>query len=299
MPRRSLRTILIALALALAGPVAGQTPAVIEAATAGNFAACSEAGGTPSTGPDYLTEVELNGDGTPDYVMNMMGLTCENAVSYFCGSAGCPVTVWLSGPGGHADAWSNYAQGIEIQGQTVVAYLHGQFCNPPTTGDDGCEERLDFAGMKASAAPAATTAPADAPAPAAVAPDPARWVLRQPEGSPAVAIVGGPGELRSMAAFCLEGHPWLALLFNESPAADTLALQFDFASHGPIGGPAQREPTSGGAYMVTLNGSPLASWMAGRDGSATLAVDGRSIGTVSLAGSSKALRGALAPCLTF
>ena len=297
MPRRSLRYALIALALA--GPAAAQTPAIIEAATEGNFAACREAGGTPSTGPDYLTEVELNGDGTPDYVMNLMGLTCENAVSYFCGSAGCPVTVWLSGPGGHAEAWSNYAQGIEVQGQTVVAYLHGQFCDPPTTGVDGCEERLDFAGKTASAAASPDPAPAETPAPAAIAPDPARWELRQPEGSPAVAVVGGPGTLRSMAAFCLEGQPWLALLFHEPPTADTLALQFDFASHGPIGGPAQREATSGGAYMVTLNGSPLASWLAGRDASAALAVDGRSIGIVSLAGSSKALRGALAPCLRF
>jgi hypothetical protein len=298
MSRRILRTVLIVLALG--APAAAQTPEVIEAATAGNFAACREAGGTPSTTASYLTEIELNGDGAPDYIMNLDGLTCENAYSYFCGSAGCPVTVWLSGPGGHVEAWSSYAQGIEIQGQTVIASLHGQFCTPPTTGADGCEERLEFAGMTApDPSPAPATASAETPAPAAVAPDPARWELRQPEGSPAVAVVGGPGDLRSMAAFCLEGQPWLALLFHEPPTADTLALQFDFASHGPIGGPAQREATSGGAYMVTLNGSPLASWLAGRDGSAALAVDGRGIGTVSLAGSSRALRGALAPCLRF
>jgi hypothetical protein len=279
--------------LLLAAPALAQTPPPIEAATAENFAACRDAGGTPSTGPEYLTEADLNGDGTPDYVMNLVGLTCENAVSYFCGSAGCPVTVWLSGPGGYSQAWSNYAQGIELQGQTVVAYLHGQFCDPPTTGADGCKERLDFAGKTevalAPAAPAATPTPA--------APDPARWALRQPDGSPPVAVVGGPGNLRSLAAFCLAGQPWLALVFQQPPASDRVALQFTFASHGPIGGPAQREASSGGAYMVTLNGSPLAAWLAGRDATADLAVEGQTLGPVSLAGSSKALRGALGSCL--
>ncbi len=284
------------LLLSLAAPALSQTPPEIEAVTAQNFAACREAGGTPSTTPGYLTETELNGDGAPDYVMNLDGLTCENAYSYFCGSAGCPVNIWISGPGGYTEAWSNFAQGIDIEGQTVVAYLHGQFCDPPRAGAEGCEERLEFAGMTAAAA----TPPAPEPqAPAPTAPDPSGWELRQPEGSPAVAVVGGPGGLRSMAAFCLNGQPWLALLFDTPPASDRLTLQFTFAAHGPIGGPAQREASSGGAYLVTLNGSPLASWLAGRDSVAGLAVDGRDIGTVSLAGSSKALRGALSPCLRF
>ena len=192
-----LRPVLRALtaALLLCTPALAQTPPEIEAATAENFAACTEAGGTPSTGPDYLTEVDLNGDGRPDYVMNLAGLTCENAISYFCGSAGCPVSVWLSGPAGHTVAWSDYAQGIEIQGQTVVAYLHGQFCDPPTAGIDGCEKRLDFAGKTGVALAPEAAAEAPATPPADTAPDPARWELRRPDGSPPVAVVGGPGGL--------------------------------------------------------------------------------------------------------
>ncbi len=234
--------------------------------------------------------------------MNLAGLNCENAASYFCGSAGCPVQVWLSGPGGYAAAWSSYAQAVEIEGRTLVAYLHGQFCTPPRTGADGCEERLDFAAEAPAPTPPAQAdaAPEPAPAPAAAAPpDPGRWELRQPPGAPPVAVVGGPGALRSMAAFCLEGQPWLALLFHQPPARDMLRLEVRFASHGPIGGPAQRQPASGGAYLVTLNGSPLASWLAGRDSAADLSVDGMAIGRVSLAGSSRALRGALAACLRF
>jgi hypothetical protein len=276
-----------------------ETPARVEAASSEAFGACLEAGGTPSAGAEYLTEAELNGDGVPDFVMNLAGLNCENAASLFCGSAGCPVTVWLSGPVGYFEGWSGYAQGIVIEGQTVVAFLHGQFCDPPRAGVEGCEQRLEFAGVTGIAlAPEARTE-AEAEVPAAAAPDPGRWELRRPEGSPAVAVVGGPGGLRSMAAFCLDGQPWLALLFHEAQAADRLALQFTFAAHGPIGGPAQREATSGGAYMVTLQGSPLAAWLAGRDDRVELRVEGEPVGTVSLAGSGKALRGALEACLRF
>jgi hypothetical protein len=293
MFRRAFCAALIALSPAFAAH--GEIPAKIEAASSEAFGACLEAGGTPSAGAEFLTEAELNGDGAPDFVMNLMGLNCENAASLFCGSAGCPVTVWLSGPGGYSQGWSGTAQGIVIEGQTVVAYLHGQFCTPPRAGVDGCEARLAFAGVTGIA-----VAPAPgAAAPAGPAPDAGRWELRRPEGSPAVAVVGGPGSLRSMAAFCLDGQPWLALLFQEAPAADRLALQFTFASHGPIGGPALREATSGGAYMVTLEGSPLAGWLAGRDDRVDLRVDGQPVGAVSLAGSSKALRGALDGCLRF
>jgi hypothetical protein len=102
-----------------------------------------------------------------------------------------------------------------------------------------------------------------------------------------------------MAAFCLDGQPWLALLFHDAPAADRLALEFTFAAHGPIGGPAQREATSGGAYMVTLQGSPLAGWLAGRDDRVELRVEGNPVGAVSLVGSGKALHGALDGCLRF
>lgn len=125
--------------------LAQDLPAPVETARLENAAACREAGGNPVETETYILQRDLNGDTSPDYVMNLMGLTCEGAFSYFCGSAGCPVTVWTSGAEGLSLAWSNYAQDITFDGVTLIAYLHGQFCTPPRTGADGCEKRVSFA----------------------------------------------------------------------------------------------------------------------------------------------------------
>lgn len=137
-------------------------PVLAEAVAAGRT--CEEAGGTPrfqgvqvpgagmtaEVYVPYVTEVDLNGDGQPDLVTDLAGLECENAWSLFCGSAGCPVTVWLSGPEGLTPAWSGYAQQWRLDGTTPVMSLHGAMCNPPRTGIDGCEERLQLHAAAAS-----------------------------------------------------------------------------------------------------------------------------------------------------
>jgi hypothetical protein len=178
----------VAAAMAVAvsgGPTAAELPAEVRAFTEENLAACREVGGTPRLSglelpgvgtttdgrPLYLTEVDLNGDGRPDYVTDLVGLECENAWSYFCGSAGCPVTVWIAGTDGHTVAWGGHAQGWELRGTDVVLFLHGQMCNPPRVGADGCEMALSFDGTGGSVA---DPAPAPAAAPGASQPPRAR-----------------------------------------------------------------------------------------------------------------------------
>ena len=51
--------------------------------------------------------------------------------------------------------------------------------------------------------------------------------------------------------------------------------------------------------MVALADGPLADRLAGRDSEVAVSVDGRPQGILSLAGSTKALRGALAECHGF
>ncbi len=284
-------------ALILLSTTAAQAdlPGPVATARAENAAACRAAGGSPSEKNGYLVERDLNGDGTPDYAMNLMALDCAGAAGYFCGSAGCPVTVWVSQAGSHRVAWSSYAQDVQWQGNTLIASLHGQFCQPPKPGFDGCEERVAFDAPSPAApdpAPAATASPD----PTAPAPD--RWALRTPAGVPPVAVVGGPGNLRSLAAFCLQGQPWLAMVFEMPPAQDDIRVDFLFST-GTLWGPAQRQATTGGAFVIGLANSPLVSQLAGRDASVGLAVDGAPVGTVSLVGSTGALRGALGPCLRF
>lgn len=281
----------LALVFGFTAAAHAQVPAEVEAYRQQAMAECRDAGGTPKPEPDFITERDLNDDGKPDYVGNLQFLTCENAWSYFCGSAGCPVTVWTSGPGGLAVAWSQSAQAIDWDGTTMIAHLHGQFCTPPRDGAEGCTERVAFSGT----APGAAAAP---PAKDPAAPSSERWALRQPDGAPPVAVVGGRGNLRSMAAFCLQGQPWLALLLVEPPAQDRIRVDFTFSS-GTEWGPAQRGPTTGGAYMIGLAGHKLAAHLAGRDAAFAMAIDGTGLGDISLTGSSKALRAALGGCHSF
>jgi hypothetical protein len=295
-----MRPALLTLLLALPLPAAAQDlPPAVAAFTEQAMAECRGAGGDPSLADYYATAAELNGDGVTDWVINFDALNCAGAWSYFCGSAGCPVSVWLSGPAGHENVWGSHAQAVRIEGQAVVASLHGQLCDPPRTGSDGCEERLTFT---AAAAPAPAPAPAPqaaAPAPAPSGPPPAPgWTLRAVPNSTPVAVAGGTGSIRSLAAFCLSGQPWLAVLFHEPPGPEELRIDFGF-SQGTIGGPARREESAGGAYVIGLADQPLAGLLAGRDSRATVVVDGAAQGQLSLSGSSRAIHGALATCHAF
>lgn len=120
-------------------------PPQIRAFTDENVALCKDAGGTPTLSEHYLTEVgDLNGDGRPDYVTSLAGLDCADIWTLFCGSAGCPVTVWLSAHEGYSIAWSGHAQAWELRGKEFVASLHGQFCSPPRIGAESCELPLRF-----------------------------------------------------------------------------------------------------------------------------------------------------------
>jgi hypothetical protein len=292
MPARAVAAVLF---MVWPGTAHAELPEPIETPRLENAAACREAGGNPVEKDTYILQRDLDGDGQPDFVMNLMGLTCEGAFSYFCGSAGCPVTVWTSGPDGLSVAWNSYAQDITWDGDTMVAYLHGQFCDPPRTGADGCEERVSFGApipqaMPDPQTPAVQSNSADAPATD-------RWQLRD-GGGIQVAIIGGTGSLRSLAAFCVGNQPWLAMMLTPAPAPDNILVDFTFSS-GTIGGPAQRQPTTGGAFVIGLENNPLPALLAGKDDQVGIAVDGVDSGQVSLSGSTAALRAALGPCLRF
>jgi hypothetical protein len=56
------------------------------------------------------------------------------------------------------------------------------------------------------------------------------------------------------------------------------------------------EKTAGGAFVVALADGPLSSRLAGRDSEVEVSVDGMAEGRLSLAGSTRAIRGALEPC---
>lgn len=139
---------LIILALGLSGcahPEHADMPPQIRAFTEENLALCKDAGGTPTLSEHYLTEVgDLNDDGRADYVTSLAGLDCAGMWTLFCGSAGCPVIVWLSGNEDYSVGWGGHAQAWELRGKEFVASLHGQFCTPPRVGAESCELPMRF-----------------------------------------------------------------------------------------------------------------------------------------------------------
>ena len=108
----------------------------------------------------------------------------------------------------------------------------------------------------------------------------------------------GTGTIATLAGFCLSDQPFLAVTFHERPPAERVRLAFAF-SEGAVEAEAAYEETAGGAYVVALADGDLARRLGGRDKDVAVAVDGTDEGTLSLAGSTKALRGALEACHGF
>lgn len=272
---------------------------------------CRDLGGQPRILASYQMIRDLNGDGRDDFLVNLANIECQGAWSAFCGSAGCPVNAWLSEPGGGYRRFDfGYLQGVEVQDASplpkVVAGYHGSLCgDPDRIGADTCTRTWTFT----SNDPPESPADAPAPTPPAASPDPAAepaaatrvqaiapgWTLRNVPGSSPVALGGGAGSVAFLAAFCLGGKPFLAVTFHEKPAADAVSLRFAF-SQSPLTVKATFEAGAGGAYVVPLSDGDLAARLAGRDRDVALSVDGAAEGVLSLSGSSRSLRGALASC---
>jgi hypothetical protein len=279
-------------------------PALVEA-TEEATALCRDLGGTPTILEDYATVRDLNGDGREDFVTDLARIECAGAWGAFCGSAGCPVTAWLSVEDGGFERFDlGRLRGFAIRdGEGALPELVASYDASRCDGADaeGCTRTWSFpvtapgeppidARPEPVAAPATDTAAA-APAPL-LAPG---WTLRRVPGASPVALGGGVGDIASVAAFCLQGQSFLAVTFRERPAADRVELSFDF-SQGAVAIVAAHEETAGGAFVAALAGGPLADRLAGRDSEVALSVDGEAQGLLSLSGSTRAVRDALESC---
>ncbi|MFO1141329.1 MAG: hypothetical protein U1E59_02890 [Amaricoccus sp.] len=285
-------------ALTPAGAYAGAEPppALIEATEVAT-ALCRNLGGTPVILDGYRTVKDLNGDGRPDFLTDLADLQCGEAWGAFCGPSGCPVSAWLSEPGGGYVRFDfGHIRGFSIRDEAegvpaVVARYDTTGCGEGHDG--GCTRTWRFT----SDAPAEP--PVDAPVETAAAAAPPTlapgWTLRKVPGASPVALGAGIGNLSSLAAFCLAGQPFLAVTFRDRPKADEVKLGFAFGE-GPLDAEAGFEQTAGGAYVIALAGTPLADRLGGRDTEVEVSVDGTGQGMLSLEGSTKALRGALADC---
>lgn len=271
----------------------GVLPAAIREFADENIRFCKEVGGTPNFSgidmpgagraadgtPPFITEADLNADGQPDYVTDLAGLECVNAWSLFCGSAGCPVTVWVGSPSGHSVAWGGSAQAWRIEGQDVVLSLHGQLCTPPRVGAEGCEEVVRLgaapevaagAGTEAGDAASATLAPDASPRPAA------RPAARPADGAAAAspAPVAPQTPPATSTAAPPPDSPSLPSLMGEPAAGWQYAQTADFS-----GWYAGTKDNATGARLDWLCGKGRPSFLAlspyAGNGRIVIDVDGR------------------------
>ncbi|NJS40165.1 MAG: hypothetical protein HC783_15420 [Rhodobacteraceae bacterium] len=88
--------LLTLLALPAAGPSAAE-----DAAWPAEFAAIIASSSTLCEGfsvsPEAVSQRDLNGDGTLDWVLDTGGFACANSYGTFCGTGGCAVETLIAG----------------------------------------------------------------------------------------------------------------------------------------------------------------------------------------------------------
>ncbi|WP_137176835.1 hypothetical protein [Roseomonas sp. AR75] len=311
--------IILFLLLLGAVPAFAQVPQTVQRNQREAEADCRSAGGRPSILPAFQAQLDLNGDGQPDYVQDYTGLDCQGAASFFCGSAGCPLVIFLS-PAyraeglGHSQSWTVDRTRTP---PAMVLSLHGSSCG--RAGADSCEVRLAWNGREmariGAGAPAPRVAspapirPAPAPGgetksgtPAANAPPPAAsppgstWQVRQGGDGRSIAVVAGPGVVSAFTVMCHQGVPVAALALRARPPAGPVTLSF-----AGRGGRASvpLAPGGGNVWMADLRNSAVPGLLAGNDSSLELRINGGLQGRLPLQGSTRAVRDALQGCLAF
>jgi hypothetical protein len=286
-------------------------PAGLFEATEEAFALCAERGGTARILDGYERNRDLNGDGLADYITDQGRIACGDIEAALCDPEGCALIVWLSAPDG---AYGRVELGTALDyellpppagvGLPRLRSIHaGPVCAAAGLDAAICSQTWSFAGeapqstdlvppppLRPEARPPAGERPGLPVAPG--------WSLRRTEDGSPVALGGGVGDLRSLGAFCLQDHPFLVLRFVEAPAAQEIALSFDFST-GSVEAVALREDSAGGGYIVDLAPSRLAAFLAGADSSVDVTIDRSEPRSISLGGSTATIRSALGPCYDF
>lgn len=303
--------ILLACACGMLSPSLWAAPPAVEQTTAEAMNECRNVGGTPRLNPGYETRVDLDGDGQPDYVLDFQSLECAGAYSLFCGSAGCPLSVFLSSRswqrvfGTYAQAWSIERSSAR---PVLVLDLHGSACG--RVGVEACQRRLTWNGREFADAPRATP-PARSATPATPAvpgrpgvpaqpaqPASPAWSIGAGTGAAPVATADGPGAIRSVSVFCHGGAPWLEVVFKVAPPFDDVNISFA-SPRQRIRAPIARRAGGGDAWYADLRQSGLVQLLAGADSALTVAINDRWQGDISLRGSTSAVRSALHGCMRF
>lgn len=308
--------VLLAIAALLAplgGAAAQALPPAAQAQRDAWFAECRSFGGHPEAMTEFATIRDLNGDGVEDVILSVERLACHGAASALCSGQACPLAVFLSGPGGHRRAWREAVHGWQLLPPGGPAAFEAEWlpshCGPRPRTRDGCRARYAITGQSVTevrAGAAHRPPPAEAPqqggrqatAPGGAAPAGA-WQLRPVQGRGDAAMAEGPGVVAGLALFCNGPVPMAAFTLRAQPPPGQTVVSFAFAAgrvDAPIA-PLQGSPRN--VWYADLRASRLPRLLAGNDASVPLLINGGQQGRLSLAGSTAAIRAAMAPCYRF
>ena len=293
-------------------------PAIVARGQNDIFAMCRDSGGRPSAMEGFETVIDLNQDSQPDYIHDSSKVNCEGAASALCGSAGCPLSIYLSGPGGYRAGFGSYTQDWRIeQGSSppvLVLDMHGSACG--RVGSDTCTRRYAWNGRQIAELGAGARPGRVSPGGAAgggaggdkvetalprpmPAPSPGAWELRQVSGNPTVATAPGPGVIQSVSLLCFQGAPVVAFVMRAKPPPGRTVLSFGFRRNTVDVVLAEHPQGGGTVFQANLAGTALPRLLAGSDGAVPIRINGGQQGALSLAGSGEAVREALADCYRF
>ncbi len=107
LARLAFAAFLVLPAAAYAQSSAEGLPPVVTAALREGLT-CAPRGPLPPLEPGAVQIADFNGDGQPDYLLDYGKIVCKGEISGFCGSAGCAMRVFVSGPKGHALVLDDY-----------------------------------------------------------------------------------------------------------------------------------------------------------------------------------------------
>ena len=66
-----------------------------------------------SVAPEAVTQRDLNGDGTPDWILDSAGFACSDSYGLYCGTQGCGVETLIDGTIGSLllHSWDTVTEG--------------------------------------------------------------------------------------------------------------------------------------------------------------------------------------------
>jgi len=132
---RPLNALPALLALALSNALAAPPlPAPVRAVIDEMKAECRSSGGKPGASPGLLSQVDLNGDGRADYVIDAAAFECEGAASLFTGSGGSSVQVFAAtADGSAAPVFEHGAMGSRVEQGELWLAVGGPLCGQKVT----------------------------------------------------------------------------------------------------------------------------------------------------------------------